>query len=99
MHPFGLHLHPRDREVIAYLATHRFTTTERLREKFWRTSDQSNTHHPRLRNLAAEGLIAPLIGDGNSRLGYQITAKGLRTITDHPGGWAPTPSRKTVTTS
>ena len=66
----------RDVDLMTYLARHGFVAGADIRQKFWPTYPTGTNHHSRLRKLIKVGLVAPLLGDLGTLLGYQITPRG-----------------------
>ena len=64
-----------DLNIVRILATDRFSTRRELAKRFGEKPD-SRRMQRRVRYLQKIGLIEPLIGDGDSRLGYRLSSYG-----------------------
>ncbi len=77
VHLPGIKVQPRDLSVLRFVAKHRFTTAEIVRERFWPGAKESaHAHLRRLRKLQRAGFVAPFTGDLGVHLGYCLTRRG-----------------------
>lgn len=68
----------RDGKLLAFLAEYGCVSAERIKDRFWQTTQPSRAHYRRIGILKRLGLIENVYGDGGITIGYRLTRNGIR---------------------
>lgn len=74
---------PRDLALLKLLSESGCLDPERIKAKLWNGNPMSKAHYRRLGILKRMGLIESVIGDQGFGLGYRISPKGQKALTEH----------------
>lgn len=68
----------RDGKLLAFLAEYGCVSAERIKDRFWQTSEFSRAHYRRIAILKKLGLVENVFGDGGITIGYRLSRTGTR---------------------
>lgn len=73
---------PRDLVLLRMLGEHGCLDPERIKAKLWNGNPTSKAHYRRLGILKRMGLLENVLGDQGFGIGYRVTQKGLKVLTE-----------------